>query len=99
MNLLTERHPTVAEINAHLTRAFCGLAPPPMDAPEVEFHKYVVAGFFLLFCSEAETPEQGKANATEFLLEHAGKSLEAWRPHMESALGRTLTVEELAKAA
>src|SRR5262245_8266555 len=87
------------ELCEHKTRGFCGLPLPPSGAPIIEHHKYAVAGFFLLFCSEAKSAAEGKTQATNFLLQSWGNGLENLLPHIERALGRKLKPEELAASA
>jgi hypothetical protein len=96
----TDRDParlSPAEIRDILTREFCGLPPPAEGAPLEEFHKYLAAGFFLLFCHEAKNAGEGKVAATNFLLVNEKADLEHVLPHIESALGRKLNEQELAK--
>ena len=96
----TDRDPTglsTAELREIMTREFCGLPPPADGAPAEEYYKWTVAGFFLLFCHEAKSANEGKIAAANFLLEQE-RSRHNLLPHIESALGRKLTAAELGEA-
>lgn len=96
----TDRDPaslSTTEISEILTREFCGLPPPAEGAPAEEYHRYAVAGFFLLFCHEAASPTEGKIAATNFLLQQENDRAD-FLPHIESALGRELTDAERREA-
>ncbi len=90
---------TISEMNEGELRDYLAdssiLPLPPVDAPTSEFHKWLVADFFLSFCKEAKTPDEGKINAVNFLLGGAHDWVSNLRPYIESALGRKLTENEL----
>ena len=72
-----------------------GLPLPADGAPIDEYRQWMVAAFFVSFCHEEGDPHRGKLRAANFLLEESGDILPQLHPHIESALGRALSTQEL----
>jgi len=82
------------ELKEKVTRDF-GLPPPPDGAPSSEYKKWFVAVILLDACRTANSPAEGKLEATNYLLQRKNGRSELV-PHIERALGRKLLPSELA---
>jgi hypothetical protein len=87
----------VEEMSEAELRAFCeegsGVKVPPAGAPHEEWQQWMVAHTFMLCARHIPDADEARVRAIAELVR--GSSLPELRPHIEEALGRPLTAEEL----